>query len=69
MAYHMLFTRDEDGTWAPQFGDKDKAIVTQECEDTYTHDGWVAKRDTKIVSFPRMPSNAQVEDKAKELNQ
>lgn len=71
MAYWMLYTR-EQGAWAPQFGDHDKECVQDERVDTYLKrwkddDLRYSAKDIKIVKFPRVPSQAQVMAKAKEL--
>ena len=43
--YFTLAIR-EDGRWAPQFGDYERAVVAQEIRDAYAH---VRKQDCKIV--------------------
>jgi hypothetical protein len=77
MTYFMIFTRDAVGSdWAPQFGDSDQECVRQEREDSYLRqpgcgypdDGKFKASDIKIVRFARMPSAAQVDAKAAELN-
>lgn len=34
-AYYMLFTREGDGYWHPQFGDYSRSVVYDEVKDTY----------------------------------
>lgn len=34
-AYYMLFTREGDGYWHPQFGDYSRTVVYDEVKDTY----------------------------------
>lgn len=71
MTYYMLFTR-EHGRWCPQFGDHDKECVEYERDEEVARfkDGMLgtAKKDTKIVSFPRVPTRKQVEAKTEALN-
>lgn len=76
MAYWMIFTRD-DGKWAPQFGDHEEECVRQEREDQYLRqpgygyegDNKYAAKDIKVIRFARVPSQAEVNAKAEELNQ
>lgn len=68
MSYFMLYTRDDEGVWSPQFGDRDRECVEFERDDY--RDGWqaVKAKDLKIVKFPRVPTNAQIEARTAELN-
>ena len=34
-AYYMLFTRESDGKWSPQFGDFVRKVVVDESRDSY----------------------------------
>lgn len=71
MTYYMLYTR-EDGVWSPQFGDTDKECVEYERDDmVYAYGMGLLghlKRDTKIVTFKRVPTERQVQAKCAELN-
>lgn len=73
MAYHMLFIHsraygepDNGAGWCPEFGDKDKGAVEFERDDH--KDRGVSPRHLKIVTFPRVPTQRQVDAKAAELN-
>ena len=66
MAYHMLFQREPGEAWTPQFGDRDRDCVEFE-RDEYKANGAKA-RDLKIVKFPRVPSQKQVNAKRDEMN-
>jgi hypothetical protein len=44
--YFTLAIR-EDGRWSPQFGDYERAVVTQEARDAYAHHH---PRDRKIIA-------------------
>jgi hypothetical protein len=46
--YYTLAIR-EQGRWAPQFGDYERAVVTQEARDSYAHHH---PRDRKIIATP-----------------
>ncbi len=75
MSYWMIYVRDE-GQWSPQFGDKDRDCVRDERVDTYLRqpgyaypgDGKYSAADIKIVKFPRVPSQGQVNARTAELN-
>lgn len=81
MAYWMIYTRDAtEGTkhanpnpWSPQFGDKDEEYVRQERLDSYQRQykgepGKFAAYDIRIVKFPRVPTQAQVNARTAQLN-
>lgn len=75
MAYHMLYTYEESATaWFPQFGDHDKEDVMSERE------GWLDSPRAgcfgaypaaylKVVKFPRVPTQRQVNERAKLIPQ
>ena len=53
--YYTLCTR-EDGKWSPQFGDYDRAVVTQEADDSYWNqgrkeEGKYRRQDMKIIKL------------------
>jgi hypothetical protein len=77
----MIYTREPtEGTkhanpnpWAPQFGDKDEGVVRQERLDSYQRQfkgdpGKYPAYDIRIVKFPRVPSQVQVNTKTAQLN-
>lgn len=74
--YWMIYTREANGKWYPQFGDYDKRAVKQEVVDSYQrqrgygYDGdcKYAARDIKIIQFTSPPSHAQSMTVAANLN-
>lgn len=59
--YFMLFTRESDGHWHPQFGDKVRSVVVEEAKDSYSD---YRAKDRKIVKFDRAPRQALVDQHA-----
>lgn len=73
MAYHVLFVHaraygepDNDAGWCIEFGDHDREAVDFERQDH--RDRGVSARHLKIVTFPRTPTQNQLNAKRDELN-
>jgi hypothetical protein len=69
MAYYMLYTSVDGGPFSPQFGDKSRQCVAYELSDM-KDTAWRerVKLVGKIIAFDRVPTQAQVDAKALELN-
>lgn len=68
MIYYMTYTY-EGGQWNPQFGDDDRDNVAAEAEqwiDDPRNGCWgpLPKSHVKTVTFPRVPTQKQVVERA-----
>lgn len=74
--YWMLYTREANGQWYPQFGDYSRRVVDDERRDSYQRqrgygyegDGKYAARDIKVIAFAEPPTQAQLMAVAATLN-
>lgn len=74
--YWMIYTREANGKWYPQFGDSSRRTVMDEVRDSYQRqrglgydgDGKYAKRDIKVERFISVPTQAQCMAVAAMLN-
>lgn len=67
MTYYLIVDRDDaTSPWAPQFGDKDRDCVDFELQDMRDHG--VRRANLKIVTFPRVPTQRQIDERVAALN-
>ncbi len=63
--YYVAIQLDDDGLWVETFGDHDKECVDSEVEDWLDHD--VRKQLIRRMAFKRVPTQAQLEERVREL--
>jgi hypothetical protein len=70
MTYYMLYIREGDGEWSPEFGDTDRENVLSEKEAAHDY-GWRerVKVTTVIHTFPRTPTQKQVNAMRDSMNE
>lgn len=68
MTYYLFASWEDQGPWAPQFGDHEKECVEYEAyEWRHTQEALTGikppVRHTRVVSFPRVPTERQAREK------
>lgn len=61
--YYQLLVRESDGQWRDEFGDRDRDAVDFE-RDVCGY----KRKDTKIITFKRVPTQNQVINAIKDMN-